>query len=66
MNGMMVFGVHIKVDFSRRQNMGDTQGQRRPGLGSRGYSISLCILFFNFKTIILYKLTIFSLIFART
>ncbi|KAJ7360388.1 hypothetical protein OS493_017021 [Desmophyllum pertusum] len=35
MNGMMVFGVHIKVDFSRRQNMGDTQGQRRPGLGSR-------------------------------
>lgn len=36
MNGMMVSGVHIKVAFSRRQpNMGDTQGYRRPGLGSR-------------------------------
>ena len=37
MNGLMVHGVHIKVALSRRQpNMGDTQGHRRPGLGSRG------------------------------
>ncbi|XP_022782806.1 negative elongation factor E-like isoform X2 [Stylophora pistillata] len=36
MNGMMVSGVHIKVALSWRQpNMGDTQGHRRPGLGSR-------------------------------